>query len=211
MKSHQQGFALPTLMVMLSAASLAALLAMRNLWVHDQLLNAQADHLRSQLLAEAVLPTAVQDIVDATSTTPVLSETPSNLRHTEGSPEQTHAFFPESMAAYAVLRERLGTRGCLDGICAPLSPNTGAQASDWTAQTSTAMPCSAARCPDGTQAAWYWVEVFPQETTHTFVYRITVLANGVLPGSNTLLQGIWTRDTPTSTTGQWHSWHLLHD
>ena len=39
----QQGLALPTLMVVLSVASLAALLAWRNLGVNDQLLNAEAD------------------------------------------------------------------------------------------------------------------------------------------------------------------------
>lgn len=44
---HNHGFALPTLMVMLALASIAALLAMRNLWVNEQLLNAEADQLRT--------------------------------------------------------------------------------------------------------------------------------------------------------------------
>jgi len=25
------------------------------------------------------------------------------------------------------------------------------------------------------------------------------------------LQAIWARNTSTSITGQWHSWHVLHD
>ena len=211
MKSPHQGLALPTLMVMLSVASLATLLAMRNLWVNDQLLNAEADHLRSQLLAEAVLPTAVQDITGLSATAHSLSETTPNLRHTMGSPEQTHAFFPVSMSEYDVLRQRLGSSVCLAGICAPVLPGTWTKASDWKAQTATAMTVSATDSPYATSTARYWIEVFPQETTHTFVYRITALATGVLPGSTTVLQVIWTRNTSTSTTGQWHSWQILHD
>jgi len=59
------GLALPTLMGLLALASLATLLAMRNLWVNDLLLNAQADQLRTRHKAQAVLPLAVQDIVGA--------------------------------------------------------------------------------------------------------------------------------------------------
>jgi len=122
MSSKQRGLALPTLMVMLSVASLAALLALRNLWVNDQLLNAQADHLRSQTFAEAVLPIAVQDILGLAATTQSLADSSPNLRHTMGSTAQMHAFFPVSMSEYEVLRQRLGSRACLTGICAPLSP-----------------------------------------------------------------------------------------
>jgi hypothetical protein len=57
------------------------------------------------------------------------------------------------------------------------------------------------------------VEVFPQVgvDSTTFVYRITTLATGVMAGSTCVLQGIWVRNTPTSSTGQWQSWHVLHD
>jgi hypothetical protein len=56
-------------------------------------------------------------------------------------------------------------------------------------------------------------EVFPQVgvDSTTFVYRITTLATGVMAGSTCVLQGIWVRNTPTSSTGQWQSWHVLHD
>lgn len=211
MKSKQQGLALPTLMVMLAVASLAALLALRNLWVNDQMLNAQADHLRSQTFAEAVLPIAVQDILGLAVTTESLDESTPNLRHTMGSTAQMHTFFPASISAYEVLRQRLGTSTCDAGICAPLSPTAWTTASDWKAQTATAMVVSTTDLPHGANTAWYWIEVFPQETTHTFVYRITALATGVLPGSATVLQALWTRNSLTSTTGQWHSWHRLHD
>ena len=211
MMAKQQGLALPTLMVMLSVASLAALVAMRGLWVNDQWLNSQADRLRSQHLAEAVLPIAVQDITALSVASNSLGEATPNLRHTMGSAEQTHTFFPISRVEYDALRQRLGASTCNAGICAPLSPTTGTKASDWKTQIETAIAINATDSPYGANMAWYWVEVFPQETSLNFVYRITVLATGVKPGSTTVLQAIWTRSTPTSTSGQWHSWQILHD
>ncbi|MGI9152003.1 MAG: pilus assembly PilX family protein [Limnohabitans sp.] len=203
----QQGLALPTLMVVLSVASLAALLAWRNLGVNDQLLNAEADQLRTQRQAEAVLPLAVQDIV---------SNAPSHLRHTMGSSTDTHAFFPNTLAEYAVLQQRVGAARCQSGICVSLGSVTATpqKASDWKAQTHTAIAIGAADSPYGANTAWYWVEVFPGENTGAFVYRVTTLAQGVLPSSTSVLQAIWQRDTsvgPTSLTGKWHSWHALHD
>jgi hypothetical protein len=81
------------------------------------------------------------------------------------------------------------------------------------------MQVSAASTPYGENTAWYWVEVFPRNGNATanatftppFVYRITTLAKGVMPGTTTVLQVIWTRSSDTSPTGQWHSWHVLHD
>jgi Tfp pilus assembly protein PilX len=210
MTAKQQGLALPTVMVMLSVASLAALLAMRNLWVNDQLLNAHADHLRSQYFAEAVLPIAVQDITGFATITDSLGETTPNLRHSMGTAQQTHVFFPNSISEYDVLRQRLGSKECDAGICAPLSPVRWVKANDWRAQTASAMGINATDSPYGAGTGWYWIEVFPQETTHAFVYRITTLTRGVLPGSATVLQALWTRNSPT-TTGQWLSWHVLSD
>ena len=192
-------------MVMLALASIATLLALRNLWVNDVLLNAEADQLRTQQKVEAALPVAVADIMGSVNMP--------NLRHTAGNATQTHAFFPISMAEYDQLRLRLDANACSAGICTPKSLEANAtKASYWKAQTTTAMTVSAIDTPDGTNTVWYWVEVFPQASpTNNFVYRITALANGVLPGSSTVLQAIWTRNVPTSTTGQWQSWHVLHD
>ncbi len=202
---HQRrGIALPTLLVMLSVASLAALLAMRNLWVNDQLLNAEADHLRTQHQAEAVLPLAVQDILGH-ATTP--------LRQTMGTPTDTHVFFPNTQTEYNVLQQRLGAASCQAGICAPVSTVVSIlkKARDWKTRTQTAMAIGAANSPYGANTAWYWVEVYPEENTGGFVYRITALAQGVSPGSTSVVQAIWKRDSPTSTTGQWFSWHVLRD
>ena len=217
MKHPAQGFALPTLLVMLALASLATLLAMRNLWVNEQLLNAEADQLRTQHKAEAVLPVALIDILGATNNN---SEATPNPRHTAGDTTQTHAFFPNSMVEYNVLRQRLGANTCSAGICAPHALNASAtQASDWKTQTATAVAVSAADTPYGDNTAWYWVEVFVQNDTSTanaspnapFIYRITTLANGVMPSSTTVLQAVWVRNTGTASTGQWRSWHVLHD
>jgi Tfp pilus assembly protein PilX len=216
MKRPVHGFALPTLMAMLALASMATLLAMRNLWVNDQLLNAEADQLRAQHTAEALLSVALADILGATTN----NDGSQNLRHTPGNATQTQAFFPNSVAEYDVLRQRLGTNICSAGICAPHALNASAtKASYWKSQTASATPISASHTPHGDNTAWYWVEVFPQHSTNTanatsnppFVYRITVMTYGVMPGSTYVLQAIWAKNIDTSLTGQWHSWHALHD
>lgn len=211
---HQRGFALPTVMVMLALASIATLLGLRNLWVNEQLLNAAADQLRTQHKAEAVLPVALADIVGTDDN----NNAATNLRHSAGNAMQNHAFFPKSITEYDLLRQRLSTMGavCSTGICAPIALTaTTIKASDWKTQTATAMAVAGADSLYGDNTAWYWVDVFPQAKTDSsnasFVYRITVLAHGVLPGSSTVLQAIWARHSDTSPTGQWHSWHVLHD
>lgn len=196
-----QGLALPTLLVMLTLASLATLLALRNLWVNERMLNAEADWLRTQHHAEALMPVALADILGSQGS-----------RHTMGIATQTHAFFPNTLNEYDVLRQRLGTDVCLAGICAPQTlQDIANQASYWQAQTTHAMPVSAIDTPYGDQMAWYWVDVFPQTTADSFVYRITVLTQGVMPNTRTVLQAIWVRNATTPTTGQWRSWRVLHN
>ena len=208
MTSSVRGFALPTLMVMLALTSIATLLALRNLWVNEQVLNAQADQLRTQHKAEAVLPVALTDILG----TGTNKDGSINPRHTAGNATQTHVFFPNSMVEYNMLRQRLGTNTCSAGICAPHALNTNATTASYRkTQTATAMDLSNVETPYGDNSAWYWVEVFPQSNTDTFVYRITALTHGVLPSSSTVLQAIWARHTLGVPIGQWHSWHVLHD
>ncbi len=218
MKQMARGFALPTLMVMLALASVATLLAMRNLWVSDQLLNAEADQLRALHKAEAAMPVALADILGSTTN----SNGTTNLRHTAGNTTQTHAFFPTSMADYDLLRQRLSTdiNSCNAGICAPHTLDAKAvNAGYWKTQTTSAMPVSTADTPYGDNTTWYWIEVLPKDSASAaaatspppFVYRITALAHGVMPGSATVLQAVWARHSNASLTGQWHSWHVLHD
>lgn len=218
MKHMTRGFALPTLMVMLAMASIATLLAMRNLWVNDQLLNAEADQLRALHKAEAAMPVALADIIGSSTN----SDGTSNLRHAAGNISQTHAFFPTSMADYDLLSQRINTAisSCSAGICVPHTLDPKAlKAGYWKAQIATAMSISASDTPYGDNTAWYWIEVFPQDSTSSvnatspppLVYRITALAHGVMPGSATVLQAVWARHSNASLTGQWHSWHVLHD
>jgi Tfp pilus assembly protein PilX len=215
-RTKVRGFALPTLMVMLSLASIATLLALRNLWVNDQLINAAADQLRTQHKAEAALPVALADILGPTAN----PDGSPNLRRSAGNATQNHAFFPASMADYTLLRQRLNSVTCSTGICAPSSLDPSAtKASFWKARTGDALAISASDTPDVDQTTWYWVEVLPQHSSNNannssqapFVYRITALANGVMPSSTTVLQAIWVRNTATSNTGQWRSWHVLRD
>jgi Tfp pilus assembly protein PilX len=218
MKQIARGFALPTLMIMLALASIATLLAMRNLWVNDQLLNAEADQLRALHKAEAAMPVALADILGSITN----SNGTTNLRHTAGNSTQTHAFFPTSMADYDLLRQRLSTdiNSCNAGICAPHTLDAKAvNAGYWKTQTTSAMPVSTADTPYGDNTTWYWIEVLPEDSASAaaatspppFVYRITALAHGVMPGSATVLQAVWARHSNASLTGQWHSWHVLHD
>jgi hypothetical protein len=124
------------------------------------------------------------------------------------------------MAEYSLLRQRLNASTCVAGICAPngLDPSA-TKASFWKARTNEAFAISAIDTPYGNNTAWYWVEVLPQHSADNmndssfapFIYRITTLANGVMPGSTNVLQAIWVRHSSISNTGQWRSWHVLHD
>lgn len=62
-----RGFALPTLLLILTLTSMATLLAWRNLWLTDQLLNIEADQLRTLYKAEAGVPIAIEAAMQITS------------------------------------------------------------------------------------------------------------------------------------------------
>lgn len=221
-RSHRhvlvQGFALPTVLVMLTLTSLATLLALRQLWMNDQLISAHADQLRTIHLAHAVRPLAVADILGAPTSIASDSDTVALMRrHTAGDDTQSHVFFPNNMSDYTILRGRLLAADCNAGICVPsLTFLTNAhKASTWKAQRLTAWPLTSDPSLSGNTTGGYWVEIFPptdsSNPSPNFVYRITVLADGVLPASTTVLQGIWQRNTSTSSTGRWHSWQLLQE
>jgi Tfp pilus assembly protein PilX len=208
----QQGLALPTVMVMLMLASVGTLLAWRQLWVNEVLLKTEADQLLTQHKAEAVLPLAVQNMVGRASAA--------------GDNTQTQVFFPNTLAEREVLRQRLGSDACRSGICALTPPKIEkddlfSKASTWKSMTASAMPVSASDTPYGAGTAWYWVDIQPDavqlatipsaNSAPPFIYRITVLANGVLPNSSTVLQTLWTRTNLSDTRGKRHSWRILQD
>lgn len=222
MKRHharQKGLALPTVMVMLMLASVSALLAWRQLWINEVLLKTEADQLRTLHKAQAVLPLAVQDIVGSASAA-------SAPRHTAGDSTQMHVFLPNSLAERDLVRQRLGSDVCRSGICAVVPPKLEkddlfSKASTWKTMTASAMPVSANDTPYGAGTAWYWIDVQPDAAQQAsmpstnnappFVYRITVLATGVLPSNSVVLQSLWTRSNLSDTQGRRHSWRLLQD
>jgi Tfp pilus assembly protein PilX len=163
----QQGFALPTVLLILTLASMAALLAWRNLWLTDQLLNIEADRLRTQHKAEAALPLAVRDILSA------------NITYS----------------------------------------NTANTVADWQSRISSATPVPQNETPYGANTAWYWIETYAHtETTlpliNSSIYRVTVLATGVMPNSTVVLQMLWTNNTNTNTNANNNallSWHVLRE
>ena len=219
-----KGLALPTVMVMLALASVSTLLAWRHLWVNEVLLKTEADQLRTQHKAQAVLPLAVQDIVGSANAASAPSMP--DLRHTPGDNTQTHPFFPTTLAERDLLRQRLGDDVCRVGICAVTPPppdkaDPFSLPTTWKSMTASAMPVSASDTPYGAETAWYWVDIQPDSaqipaaasanSPPPFIYRITVLANGLLPSSSTVLQTLWTRASLSDTRGQRHSWRILQD
>ncbi len=231
MTARQRGLALPMILVLLSLSALASLQAWRQLWLGEWLLNAQADHLRTQFSAEAVLHLATRDIAGnlnlATTqriTTNALSQsiTP-DLRHVAGDANSTHVFFPKDWSEWLSLRQRLGRAICRNGICIPSLVNASnvSQANFWRGMTTQGMAVDAAQLPPGLHAAWYWVEVLveadaklqisnnkttavPAAKPYPFNYRITVYAQGLRTGSAVVIQTLWTK-------GQWRSWRVLND
>ena len=209
-----RGLALPTVLAVLALVGLAALVTWRNLSTTEWLLNAEADLLRTQHSAEAALPLAVQDILGAATD----AQGNTNPRHTPGNEAQTHAFFPSTLSERDTLRQRLGAQACVSGICAPDgAPSRSVSA--WQAMAPSAWPVGTADTPYGANTAWYWVEVLvdatPLHPSAPFVYRITVLARGVLPGTAVVLQALWSapaNPVPGNVSGgTWHSWQLLAD
>jgi Tfp pilus assembly protein PilX len=193
---------------------LAALVTWRNLRANEWLINAEADQLRTQHSAEAALPLALQDILGTATD----AQGHINPRHTPGNDAQTHAFFPSSLSERDTLRQRLGAQACVSGICAPSGAPTRS-ASEWQAMTASAWPLSATDTPYGADTTWYWVEVLvdatPLNPSLPFIYRITVLARGVLPGTAVVLQALWSAPASpmagSTSGGTWHSWQLLPD
>lgn len=169
----QQGLALPTVLLILTLASMAVLLAWRNLWLTDQLLNIEADRLRTQHKAEAALPLAVRDILSANITNSTHNITYSNTANT---------------------------------------------VADWQNRISSATPVPQNETPYGANTAWYWIESYAHtenalplinpSVPSSSIYRVTVLATGVMPNSTLVLQTLWTSSTNQTTN---FSWHVLRE
>jgi Tfp pilus assembly protein PilX len=227
------GIALPTVMVMLLLSSSLVLTAWRSVWLHELLLQARADALRTQWLADATLLAALDDVlqrntVTNSSTTPHTNTgAQASLRHTMGGSEQNHVFFPKNADEWHVLHQRLGANACREGICAPLQPLPSV-ATYWQSMGSSSMTPSMLAPSRGSAAendplqnknARYWVEIFmPTDASErkSFVYRITVMVSGWKSAQPTVLQAIWQPDITAvsaeknAPSGRWVSWAVLH-
>ncbi|MEY4316742.1 MAG: hypothetical protein RI902_550 [Pseudomonadota bacterium] len=231
------GIALPTVMVMMLLSSGLVVTAWRSVWLHELLLQARADAMRTQLLADVTLLAALDDVLarnaltdassSASANTKPIIDAPASMRHAMGSPEQSHVFFPKTTDELLVLRQRLGASACREGICAPLQPLPSV-ATYWQSMGSTSISPSVISPSKGSAAennslqnknARYWVEVFvPTDASDgkTFVYRITAMVSGWKSAQPTVLQAIWQPDTAAvsanndAPSGRWVSWAVLH-
>ena len=88
-----QGVTLPTVMVMLFLCSVLALAAWRDIWLSEQRLQARADIIRSQWLANTLLHGALDDVLQRNAVTSNTSNHAGSLRHDMGAAEQNHVFF----------------------------------------------------------------------------------------------------------------------
>lgn len=203
-----RGLALPTVMLTLSLTALACLSAWRSLWLAEQSLKLEADQLRTRHKAQAVLPWVVADILG-----PELNEGQvADDRHSPNPNQPAAPFYPHTLAELSTLQTRLGNTTCLQGICAPSrSVANSHSASYWLALRDSAWAVNPALTLDGSPA-WYWVEVLAAPTQEPpFIYRVTVLAPGLLPAGRTVWQGLWVRTNAQARTGQWRSGSVLQD
>ena len=227
------GIALPTVMVMLLLSSGLVLTAWRSIWLHELLLQARSDAMRTQWLADATLLTALDDVLqrnpltNSSANTNTNTDAQTSMRHAMGSDEQSHVFFPKTADELLVLRQRLGASACREGICAPLQPLPSV-ATYWQSMGSSSMTSSVINASKGTTAESnplqnknprYWVEVFvPTDASDgkTFVYRITAMVSGWKSAQPTVLQAIWQPDIAAvsannnAPSGRWVSWAVLH-
>lgn len=219
-----RGIALPTVMVMLLLSSGWVLTAWRSVWLHELLLQARSDAWQTQWVADATVMAALEDVLPRNAraeaaTDANMSVTQStDQRHSMGSTEQRHVFFPKTVDELRILRQRLGSDVCREGICAPMQPLSSA-ATDWQGMFTSAMTIAAENNPLPYKNARYWVEIFlsnDASEAQPFVYRITAMANGWKLAKPTVIQAVWQPNDNTANTsnntpqGRWTSWAVLH-
>ena len=80
------GIALPTVMVMLLLSSGLVLTAWRSIWLHELLLQARADALRTQWLADVTLLAALDDVLERNALTDASATASSNTNPNTDAP-----------------------------------------------------------------------------------------------------------------------------
>ena len=224
-----KGIALPTVLVMLLLSSLLALSGWRDIWLNEKRLQARADVLRTQWLADASLHAALDDVLQRGPLTGDPTNNDLSQRYDMGSAEQQHVFIPRDAEQLGVLRLRLGTRVCQDGICAPDKPLAPpyepakplpSVIGFWQSWASSAMTVVAQNKPQPSGDARYWIEIFSitdVPEAPTLVYRITAMATGLKSAKPVVVQAIWgpvqntQEQTNQTAQGRWLSGTVLHD
>ncbi len=204
--AHCDGSALPSVMAVLMLCGLGAMLSWQSIWRNEWSLQARADVMRTQLMADAVLLMALRDVLSTDDT-----NLKSASRHSMGETDQTHVFFPKNKAELLVLRTRLGADECREGLCAPTQP-LSTRTSEWQSRLSGSMATSLNNAVYSVANIHYWIEIFPaqtQRTSEAFVYRITVRMPRLKSASPIYLQAMWSNHTHEA--GQWVSWTRLYD
>ncbi|KQP35751.1 hypothetical protein [Pseudorhodoferax sp. Leaf274] len=177
---QHRGIALLGVMVTLVLAGLAVLASARAGLLHEMMAGHQADRLRAQAMAEALLLDAEADILGRRGDAPCRPSAVEPQRTAPGfvgcrergtASVATAPYFPQSTEEFEEVRALLQVSAavpCRDGICAPTSlgamartgelpPALGArygQFTQWSQPTVGDAP------PERGVRGWYWVEIF---------------------------------------------------
>lgn len=178
-RGRQRGVSLIVVMVMLLLGTIVVLGSTRVGWFNEKLVGNQSDYQRTFAAAEAVLRDAERDIkglqADGVTSCNASASFVGCRDFGSGRP-----FFPQDEDDIDIVRARIGTNECLQGICMPATVNALTTAtfstnlSAMTAGTGTAAIAATygqftnlAPAEVGnplltgqTVRAWYWVEVF---------------------------------------------------
>ncbi|WP_326536510.1 pilus assembly PilX family protein [Pseudorhodoferax sp.] len=179
---NQRGMALFGVMMALVLASLAVLASARTGLLHEMMTGHQADQLRAQTMAEALILDAEADILGRRAEGPCRPSAADPARSAAGfigcrqrGTESVAAapYFPQSIEEFEEVRALLQVGAavpCRDGICAPSSLRALAALGDESPTlrmlgahhgqfTQAALPSGSTPAEAG-QRAWYWVEMF---------------------------------------------------
>lgn len=218
---RMRGVALLSVMVVLLLCSLAVLTGARMGLLQEMTTGGQADQLRAQAEAEALLLDAEADILgirpDGSPCRPSATDPTRSAAGHVGCRERgvgilpAAPYFPQSLDEFDEVRALLQASSglpCRDGVCAPVglaadvaleeAQHLGARHGQFT-RSSDAFAAPAGR-------GRYWVEMFRYQAdaeaatapphaqpdpSRPFVYRITAIAHGLKPGTRAVVQSLF--------------------
>lgn len=179
---QQRGIALFGVLMALVLASLAVLASARAGLLHEMMAGHQADQLRAQAMAEALVLDAEADILGTRQGAPCHPSAADSLRTAPGfigcrergtESIAVAPYFPQSIEEFDEVRALLQVGApipCRDGICVPSSlralaalgeESTGTQALGARhGQFTQATPPPGTQSADAGARGWYWVEIF---------------------------------------------------